>query len=75
MRPCTDGYNGLDQPSVNHLITSLQPTEAGHSPVGRGAVQVHDHVVLSYHQLQCTDDVPRKQQQNTSSYKLNGPFV
>lgn len=48
----------LPEPSVDHLVAFLQPAEAGHSPVGGGAVQVHDHVVLRHHQLQRADHIP-----------------
>lgn len=46
-----------DQPSVDHLIAFLQPSKARHSSVGRGSIQVHNHIVLGHHQLQCADHV------------------
>lgn len=45
-------------PPVNHVVTLLQPAEAGHPPSGCGAIQIHDHVILSHEQLQAADDVP-----------------
>lgn len=44
-------------PSINHLIAFLQPTKTRHSSVGCGTIQVHNHVVLRHHQLQCADHV------------------
>lgn len=40
------------------MVAPLQPAEAGRPPVRRGSVQVDDHVVLRYHQLQRADHVP-----------------
>lgn len=50
----------LPEPSVDHLVALLQPAEAGHSSVGGGAVQVHDHVVLGHHQLQRANHIPEQ---------------
>lgn len=49
--------NKEDGPSVDHLIAFLQPAQARHPPVGCGAVQVYDHVVLRHHQLQRADHI------------------
>lgn len=47
-------------PPVDHVVALFQPREAGHSPARGGAIQVDDHVILSHHQLQGTDDVSAK---------------
>lgn len=54
------GGNEAEKPSVDHLIAFLQPAKAGHSSVGCGSIQVHDHVVLCNHQLQCADHVTKE---------------
>lgn len=43
--------NGAHIPPVNHLVASLHPAQPWHLPSRGRAVQVHDHIVLSYHQL------------------------
>lgn len=44
--------------SVDHLVASLQPDDAGHLPAGRRSVEVNDHVIFRHQQLQAADDVP-----------------
>lgn len=44
-------------PSVYHLVAFLQPAQAWHPPAGCCSIQVHNHIVLSYQQLQATDHV------------------
>ncbi len=45
-------------PSFDHLVASLEPADAGHPPARRGSVQIDDHIVLRYQQLQTTDHIP-----------------
>lgn len=52
-------------PSIDHLVALLQPADAGHPPPGRGAIQVHDHVILCHQEFQTADDVPGHRGQGT----------
>jgi hypothetical protein len=52
-------------PPVDHLVALFQPANARHPPPGRGAVQVHDHVIFRHEELQAADDIPSHGAQRT----------
>lgn len=55
----------IRSPPVDHLVALFQPANAWHPPPGRGAVQVHDHVIFRHEELQAADDVPGHRAQRT----------
>ena len=55
----------MHSPPVDHLVALFQPANARHPPPGRGAVQVHDHVIFRHEELQAADDVPSHEAQRT----------
>ena len=59
-------------PAVDALIAALQPGEAGHLPSGRGAVEVHDHVVVGNQLVEGVNHVAVKHQGNYQACHHHG---
>ena len=55
----------MHSPPVDHLVALFQPANARHPPPGRGAIQVHNHVIFCHEELQAADDVPSHEAQRT----------